>query len=522
VRLRLAVVLLFAALTPALADMYQDASNATFPNVLDNLKLGPATPGLAVTDMPVIMRSIGPPPPGPAGGGAGLRSTLLVEAITGPTPVGLSNPFMYGAILRAAQQVGSGNTGQRGAEYIGVVGVGEMSFPEGGWATTLTAPALAGATSITVADPSKIVAGGPIRIIQGNDTLRHVTAVGLPTGNVVTITPALQVDTPAGAYAYMEMGYVRGIIGQGTMYGTAQHSGVEAAEFAVSTRTGAVPAFRTIVGISTNFDDDVQAYTPLDAGLALWGNNTSLGYKAGIQFDNRGSKHLVATDGTLIRALGGNFGNGLDFSTSTFTGYSLKMPGMTLAAEGRLALSGSFPDIRIRDTNSPINSGGLWRISAVSGGITWQSNTDPAGNFTPAVSPLVLLPGSLQISGGGAQLLLRATATAIDAGGLWRTVLAAGAWTLQSNTAAAGDFSTALSTLSINKDGDIYTAATTALPVGSVFKHLYIPTTAGAPTGAAAGAAAGRTAVVWDSTDKKLCAYNQPTSAWACSAAFTP
>jgi hypothetical protein len=94
--------------------------------------------------------------------------------------------------------------------------------------------------------------------------------------------------------------------------------------------------------------------------------------------------------------------------------------------------------------------------------------------------------------------------------------------TWQINTAIAGDFATALSPLTLTATGGVLASRPTAIATNGTDPFLYIPTMAGTPSGVPTSAAAGRTAIVWDSTNKKLCAYNQPTTAWACSAAFTP
>lgn len=60
-------------------------------------------------------------------------------------------------------------------------------------------------------------------------------------------------------------------------------------------------------------------------------------------------------------------------------------------------------------------------------------------------------------------------------------------------------------------------AATTALATSATAPFVYLPTMAGAPTGTPGAASAGQSGVVIDSTDHKLCWYEQSNTAWKCA-----
>lgn len=66
--------------------------------------------------------------------------------------------------------------------------------------------------------------------------------------------------------------------------------------------------------------------------------------------------------------------------------------------------------------------------------------------------------------------------------------------------------------------GNSLLAGSTALATNATGSFPYIPTMAGAPTGVPASATAGQTAIVIDSTDHKICWFEQATSAWKCAA----
>lgn len=83
---------------------------------------------------------------------------------------------------------------------------------------------------------------------------------------------------------------------------------------------------------------------------------------------------------------------------------------------------------------------------------TWSGSAwTPTGPFLPLAGGI--LSGPLRLQFGAADLIFNDTATSITAGGLWRAMNNNGTLVFQSNTATAGDFSTANIPLTLNANG---------------------------------------------------------------------
>lgn len=86
--------------------------------------------------------------------------------------------------------------------------------------------------------------------------------------------------------------------------------------------------------------------------------------------------------------------------------------------------------------------------------LTWNgSSWAGAGPFLALTGGI--LTGGLSVNMANPTLTYRDTATSPTAGGLWRVVVGGGVYVLQANTAAAGDFSTAATTLQISSAGAV-------------------------------------------------------------------
>lgn len=95
--------------------------------------------------------------------------------------------------------------------------------------------------------------------------------------------------------------------------------------------------------------------------------------------------------------------------------------------------------------------------------LTWSGSAwGGSGPFLPVTGGT--LTGSLTVNTTNPTLNYRDTATGVTAGGLWRAVVGGGSYTLQMNSAAAGDFSSSLTMLQITSAGAVTLSGPVTIP----------------------------------------------------------
>jgi hypothetical protein len=435
-----------------------NAANPTFPWA--KMRIGIlAPPGAATDDVLFTLVTAAPVQ-------TDLKAFYVLHQTNGVPLSGING--MYGGIFAALQDIRStvSDIDEASPSYVGMFGTGRATAAggEGGVDTTLAAPANPGDMTITVVDSTGFVDGKNLQIVTDLGTVSTNTVSGAPVGNVITLSTGVGSAAGAGNLVYRWKGSVKGLGAQSSVASGSTGMLMGSAEFSMTAEAGSQPYIKWILALTSNHNDAVSALGPYDTGLMFSRAGASVGTKTGIAFSPVGGHNLVNTGGTLIKAFLGAYTGGIDFSTSTFSGTAWSSPGFIVDGIGNNYISNAAPQQRLTNTGVSISAGGLWRktVSNV-GTVAWQVNTAVAGDFSSAITPLLLTP-----------------------------------------------------------TGGVLASSPTAIATNSTDPFLYIPTMTGPPTGAPASAAAGRTAIVWDSTNKKFCAYNQPTTAWECSAAFSP
>jgi hypothetical protein len=502
-----------ASLNSAIAGrMAIDGANATLPDALNNLRLGPSSTGLLSTQLPIYLHSLSPPQISAIGS----RMVVLGWAKTNGTS--LASGAMYGGIFATTQDVAPVSPDlTTSVAYVGGAMTGRVLASEGGASTTLSATASSGAGTLSLTSVTGFVDDMGIHIVADDGLECTAQINGAPVGNDITITPVLCKTASAGALVYHARGSVKGEIPQATLDSGATGFVAAAVEASVSAKTGSLPFMKTIIGASANLDDKVNALGPYDSGIGLWAESGAVGYKVGISFDPRGGQNLVGSTGKLVKSFGGSYAGGIDFSQSAFSSSAFASPGFTVDGTGVIKLSKSGPSIWFTNTAGTVTTGGLWRQVVSGGQFLLQNNTAAGGDFSSSISPfLVDQTGYVRISAASANLRFNDTNATVTTGGLWRAIVGSGLWSMQVNTAAGGDFSTSVIPLQMNNLGDVFTAQSAALATSATSKFLFVGTFAGTPTGVPTNEAAGRSAVGVDTTNDKWCWRNTISGAWKC------
>lgn len=341
------------------------------------------------TQLPLRMESNEPAPPIPDFGVPEPFSTLLnLQHNTNGTPTAKG---MFGAVIGVTQDIASSSVAPA-IEYMGAALVGSMSASEGGFDTTLAADAGPGDFTLTLTDASNIPLGvvTVINVVADNG-LVGAYAITDVVGNVVTIanTPLWQLS--AGALAYGWRGVVKGANVDAATSGSVSGVFLDALEIAVHAQAGTRPYMKNALLLGAFSDDAVQAIGPYDSALAISVASGAAGFKAAISIDDRSGQFPLSADGsgTVIKTFGGAALDGIDFSTTQFTGDAIATPGFAVSGAGSPTITHNYPTLTFANAEQSV-VGGRWRIIQRDQKLYFQVNTSESGDFTTEGDLLVL------------------------------------------------------------------------------------------------------------------------------------
>lgn len=179
--------------------------------------------------------------------------------------------------------------------------------------------------------------------------------------------------------------------------------GVIGAEFDVAVEDGASVDEKMILQLVTVNSDAVKGDV-VDAGIVICGDSsvdeTTGWLDYGIVFGKPGSKNVAR--GTLIGGYATSSNgldaiSGVDFSGFTFSDSAFKSSGFSVSGTGALAskshtISAANCEQRFRDTITAVTSGGLVRLTALSGSWAFQINTAAGGDFGTVTTAYTIGP----------------------------------------------------------------------------------------------------------------------------------
>jgi len=242
-------------------------------------------------------------------------------------------------------------------------------------------------------------------------------------------------------------------------------------EVDIDAEAGSSVAYKAGWSIAQVATDAIRG-TIYDCALCISNAVGAIGWTNGITFGPMNGQGPIQTNGALLSTTGSaTIATGIDISSYTYTGFSLKTPGFTVAGAGNL-------------------------ITKI--GTNADSTGQPGGVFASEVY------NATNVSGQSGLFVK------INWGTSTSKVLEVG------NDIVSGAY---VSYFSISGAGDIRLAPTTGnLATTAVGPFPYVPAMAGAPTGAPSAWAGGNIPVVIDVTNHKIC-WNETGAGggWKCA-----
>jgi len=194
-----------------------------------------------------------------------------------------------------------------------------------------------------------------------------------------------------------ESGLFQGVAGIAVLQSAATNmNGVNGAEFDVAMETGATSRIKTglnvISGDGTPGGRDKGHGIYVDAGIMITSATTGdVGFNTGISFGQSGAGWPIPSTGTMIGTGGTSnartAANGIDFTAVTFSGNAIATPGFIVDGFGNTRITRAFPNFSLNDTNATVTTGGLIRYAGNgTGSYSYQINTAAGGDFTSAIN----------------------------------------------------------------------------------------------------------------------------------------
>ncbi|WP_139150164.1 hypothetical protein [Sphingobium yanoikuyae] len=213
--------------------------------------------------------------------------------------------------------------------YVGGSFTAEAIAGDGGFSTSISDDASAGATSIRVTDVSGIGKGDMLTIAlidSVSGTAYQQVVADAIRGSIIQFSPPLTRPATEGATVIISRGELQGAIAQGVNRNKSRHmDAVIGIESNITVEAGAAPRIK-IWNSNVNNADDRAAGLQWDAAIGLSSSSPQIHSRTGILFSPYGGYFPVERNGTLIGAYSGAQGTqysisrGIDFSGVEITG----------------------------------------------------------------------------------------------------------------------------------------------------------------------------------------------------------
>lgn len=380
--------------------MARDAGNANLPSARTNLGLGSAND---VTFHTLTLQGL------KQGDMLSVNNLSGINAPTANLNSILGNTSWSTPIGGANNQVFPYHTGVQGAAFADATEATPGTV-------LLTANALVGANSLTVASITNFKNGDNIWVQLDTGELFSTAVSGAPSGSSVPISPVMPSQASTNNKVYDYYSIAQAVISTGGATANAQKLyAVEGAEFSTSARTGSSVFFKCVLCASQNSDDVVAADGPWDMMLGASLQSGAVGATTGLGFGPWSGAFPVKTTGTLIKTFGGaTVANGVDLSNTTFTGSPFKSKSFSIDNSGNVSAVALVGTGAIRTTGV---EGSQFEMAL--GGQEWHMNMASGSNWyvhdvTNNKIPFVINPNSTKA-------LTLGTSTATYSGGFINT-----------------------------------------------------------------------------------------------------